>query len=159
MRILDFAHAASAAIRIGEAVRAAGGGLPTTWLEGVLQRLKHQGPAKHLARLTARYPSEASQEKLSYLQKRQAHMQYPTYQEAGWLFGSGSVEIGPASFGEHGCIGCLTQLFTLPARPPLVVLALAIPGTHLFSDALLPPLRFQERLVQKMNRTRSLKRG
>jgi hypothetical protein len=32
------------------------------------------------------------QEKLTYLQKREAHMQYPTYQEAGWPIGSGSVE-------------------------------------------------------------------
>jgi hypothetical protein len=95
VRILDFAHAASAVSDLGEAVRAAGGRLPAKWLEGVLHRLKHQGPSrvlKHLARLTARYPSEASQEKLSYLQKREAHMQYPTYQAAGWPIGSGSVE-------------------------------------------------------------------
>jgi hypothetical protein len=95
VRILDFAHAASAVSDIGEAVRAAGGRLPAKWLEGVLHRLKHQGPPrvlKHLAWLTARYPSEASQEKLSYLQKREAHMQYPTYQAAGWPIGSGNVE-------------------------------------------------------------------
>ncbi len=95
LRILDFAHAASAISEIGEAVRAAGGRLPTTWLEGVLHRLKHQGPQrvlKHLARVVARYPSEASQEHLTYLQKREAHMQYPTYQAAGWPIGSGSVE-------------------------------------------------------------------
>jgi hypothetical protein len=95
VRILDFAHAASAVSDIGEAVRAAGGRLPAKWLEGVLHRLKHQGPSRvltHLAWLTARYPSEASREKLSYLQKRKAHMQYPTYQAAGWPIGSGSVE-------------------------------------------------------------------
>jgi hypothetical protein len=95
VRILDFAHAASAVSDIGEAVRAAGGRLPATWLEGVLHRLKHQGPQRvltHLARLTARYPSEASQEKLSYVQKRETHMQYPTYQQAGWPIGSGNVE-------------------------------------------------------------------
>src|SRR6266581_3813419 len=95
LRILDFAHAASAVSDIGEAVRGAGGRLPTSWLEGVLHRLKHQGPARvltHLAWLTARYPSEASQEKLNYLQKREAHMQYPTYQAAGWPIGSGNVE-------------------------------------------------------------------
>ncbi len=95
VRILDFAHAASAVSDIGEAVRAAGGRLPAKWLEGVLHRLKHQGPQRvltHLARLTARYPSEASQEKLTYLQKREAHMQYPIYQAAGWPIGSGSVE-------------------------------------------------------------------
>ncbi len=95
VRILDFAHAASAVSDIGEAVRAAGGRLPATWLEGVLHRLKHQGPdrvLKHLAWLTDRYPSEASQEKLSYVQKRETHLQYPTYQQAGWPIGSGSVE-------------------------------------------------------------------
>ena len=95
VRILDFAHAASAVSDIGEAVRATGGRLPATWLEGVLHRLKHQGPARvltHLAWLTARYPSPLAQEKLTYLQKREAHMQYPIYQAAGWPIGSGSVE-------------------------------------------------------------------
>ena len=55
----------------------------------------HQGPARvltHLAWLAARYPSPLLREKLTYLQKREAHMQYPTYQAAGWPIGSGSVE-------------------------------------------------------------------
>ena len=46
----------------------------------------------HLSWLAARYPNPTIQEKLTYLQKREAHMQYPTYQEAGWPIGSGSVE-------------------------------------------------------------------
>lgn len=95
VRILDFAHAAEYINEIGQAVRAAGGRLPATWLDGVLHRLKHQGPARvlsHLAWLAARYPSPLMQEKLTYLQKREAHMQYPTYQAAGWPIGSGSVE-------------------------------------------------------------------
>jgi hypothetical protein len=95
VRILDFAHAAEYVNEIGQAVRAAGGKLPGKWLEGVLHRLKHQGPHRvliHLACLAARYPSAAVQEKLTYLQKREAHMQYPTYQQAGWPIGSGSVE-------------------------------------------------------------------
>ena len=95
VRILDFAHAASRISDIGEAVRAAGGRLPANWLTAVLHRLKHQGPQRvliHLARVTARYPSPAAQEHLSYLQKREVHMQYPTYQAAGWPIGSGSVE-------------------------------------------------------------------
>jgi len=95
VRILDFAHAAEYISAIGQAVQAAGGRLPARWLEGVLHRLKHQGPARvlrHLAWLAARYPSPLMQEKLTYLQKREAHMQYPTYQEAGWPIGSGSVE-------------------------------------------------------------------
>jgi hypothetical protein len=95
VRILDFAHAAEYVNEIGQAVQAAGGRLPARWLEGVLHRLKHQGPErvlKHLAWLAARYPSPLMQEKLTYLQKREAHMQYSSYQKAGWPIGSGSVE-------------------------------------------------------------------
>jgi hypothetical protein len=95
VRILDFAHAAEYINEIGQAVQAAGGRLPTRWLEGVLHRLKHQGPERvltHLSWLAARYPSPLLQEKLTYLQKREAHMHYPTYQSAGWPIGSGSVE-------------------------------------------------------------------
>ncbi len=95
VRILDFAHAAEYVNEIGQAVQAAGGRLPAKWLEGVLHRLKHQGPHRvltHLAWLAARYPNPHIQEKLAYLQKREAHMQYPTHQAAGWPIGSGSVE-------------------------------------------------------------------
>jgi hypothetical protein len=95
VRILDFAHAAEYVNEIGQAVQAAGGRLPAGWLQGVLHRLKHQGPVRvlrHLNWLAARYPSSTMQEKLTYLHKREAHMQYPTYQEAGWPIGSGSVE-------------------------------------------------------------------
>jgi hypothetical protein len=95
VRILDFAHAAEYVNEIGQAVQAAGGRLPAHWLEGVLHRLKHQGPERvltHLRWLATRYPSSTIQEKLAYLQKREAHMQYPTYQQAGWPIGSGSVE-------------------------------------------------------------------
>src|SRR6266567_2102723 len=95
IRILDFAHAAEYLNEIGQTVQAAGGRLPAWWFEAVRHRLKHQGPArvlKHLSRLAVRYPSPGVQEKLAYLQKREAHMQYPAYQQAGWPIGSGSVE-------------------------------------------------------------------
>lgn len=95
VRILDCPHAAEYVHVIGQAVEAAGGRLPTKWLQGVLHRLKHHGPERvlaHLAFLAARYPSPAIQEALAYLQKREAHMQYPLYQQAGWPIGSGSVE-------------------------------------------------------------------
>jgi len=95
VRILDFAHAAEYVHEIGQAVQAAGGRLPARWLEGVLHRLKHQGPQRvltHLNWLGAHSPSPVVQEKLTYLQKREARMQYPTYQQAGWPIGSGSVE-------------------------------------------------------------------
>jgi hypothetical protein len=94
VRILDFAHAAEYINDIGQTVQAAGGRLPAHWLEGVLHRFRHQGPArvlKHLVWLTARYPSPLMQDKVTYIQKREAHMQYPAYQEAGWPIGSGSV--------------------------------------------------------------------
>jgi hypothetical protein len=95
VRILDFPHAAEYISEIGEAVRAVGGRLPADWLTGVLHRLKAEGPARvlrHLAWLAAHFPSSLIQEKLAYLQKREAQMQYPTYQQTGWPIGSGSVE-------------------------------------------------------------------
>ena len=95
VRILDFAHAAEYVNEIGQAVQAAGGRLPARWFEGVLHHFRHQGPErvlKHLSWLAARYPSPIIQENLAYLHKREAHMQYPTYQAAGWPIGSGSVE-------------------------------------------------------------------
>src|SRR5258708_15494815 len=79
LRILDFAHAAEYVNEIGQAVPAAGGRLPATWLEGVLHRLKHQGPQrvlKHLTWLAARYPAPPPQEKLTYFQNREAPIQY-----------------------------------------------------------------------------------
>jgi hypothetical protein len=96
VRILDFAHAAQYISEIGEQVRARGGHLPANWLEGILHRLKHDGPRrvlKHLCWLLERFgPSVTLQGNLSYLLKREAQMQYPTYQAAGWPIGSGMVE-------------------------------------------------------------------
>ena len=59
VRILDFAHAAEYINDIGQAVQAAGGRLPARWFQGVLHRLKHQGPTRvlrHLRWLAAHYP-------------------------------------------------------------------------------------------------------
>ena len=95
VRILDFAHASQYINEIGQQVTVAGGRLPKCWLEGLLHRLKHEGPARvlrHLRWLAARYPSSAIQSNLAYLEKREGQMQYPTYQAAGWPIGSGSVE-------------------------------------------------------------------
>lgn len=95
VRILDFPHAAEYVSAIGEAVRASGRRLPSTWLDGVLHRLKHEGPArvlKHLSRLAERCQDPELDKKLRYLSTRQDLMQYPTYQQAGWPLGSGMVE-------------------------------------------------------------------
>lgn len=96
VRILDFAHASEYVHAIGEEVRMRGGHLPANWWEGVLHRLKHDGPTRvltHLGWLVKRFgPSATLQSNLSYLLKREAQMQYPTYQAAGWPIGSGMVE-------------------------------------------------------------------
>jgi hypothetical protein len=93
LRILDFAHAASYVYEIADKVREGGGHLPAKWVDGVLHRLKHEGPARvlrHVTRLARHYPQ--IQEQVTYLQKRRDLMDYPTYQQQGWPIGSGSVE-------------------------------------------------------------------
>jgi hypothetical protein len=87
------AHAASYLWEIAKKVREAGGHLPAKWADGVLHRLKHDGPSRllrHLSHLAVRYP--AIQEQVNYLQKRKPLMDDPTYQQQGWPSGSGSVE-------------------------------------------------------------------
>ncbi len=93
VRILDFAHAASYVYEIADKVREGGGHLPAKWVDGVLHRLKHEGPARvllHVTRLARCYPQ--IQEQVTYLQKRRELMDYPTYRASGWPIGSGSVE-------------------------------------------------------------------
>ena len=85
LRILDVAHAASYLCEIAAKVREAAGHLPAKWEDGVLRRLKHEGPARllrHLSRLSVRYGQ--IQEQVNYLQKRQQLMDYPRYQQQGW---------------------------------------------------------------------------
>jgi hypothetical protein len=96
VRILDFAHAAEYVSAMGQLATEAGSVMGPTWLEQQLHDLKHEGPKPVLIQLRllpARYPTVALlREKLAYLEKREAHMQYPTYHEAGWPIGSGMVE-------------------------------------------------------------------
>jgi hypothetical protein len=96
VRILDFAHAAQYVSAMGQAVTEAGRVLAPTWLQERLQALKHEGPQHVLSELRswqAQHPTVTLlSEKLAYLEKREAHMQYPAYQEAGWPIGSGIVE-------------------------------------------------------------------
>ena len=96
IRVLDFAHAAEYISAMGQAASEVGSVLGPTWLQERLHELKHQGPQpvlSELRNLQTHSPQLAVLgEKLAYLEKREAHMQYPTYQEAGWPIGSGSVE-------------------------------------------------------------------
>jgi hypothetical protein len=97
VRILDFAHAAEYVHEIGEAVRATGRHLPARWLQGVLHRLKHDGPdrvLKHVQWLAERINDPEVQKKERYLSSRREQMDYPTFQRAGWPIGSGIVESG-----------------------------------------------------------------
>ena len=96
VRILDFPHAAEYVSAFGQAVSQAGGKVTTDWLDEQLHRLKHEGPQALLAdlrALQAKHPEvELLREHLTYLSKREGHMQYPTYQADGWPIGSGIVE-------------------------------------------------------------------
>jgi hypothetical protein len=95
LRILDFPHAAEYVSAMGELVRARGHHLPKKWLDGVLHRLKHEGPdrvLRHLSRLCQRCLSPEADKKLHYLSLRREMMHYPTFQQAGWPIGSGMVE-------------------------------------------------------------------
>jgi hypothetical protein len=98
VRILDFPHAGEYVSKIGIAIW--GEGKPETqlWRKERLKRLKYKGPGKLLAELRALPASHPELEELAgwlaYLEKREAHMQYPVYQEQGLPIGSGAVESG-----------------------------------------------------------------
>jgi hypothetical protein len=95
-RILDFPHAAQRICQIGEAVLGADHASLPAWQTRQLHQLKHDGPQRVLESLRTFAAAQANvplvAENLAYLEKRQAQMQYPTFQEAGWPLGSGSVE-------------------------------------------------------------------
>jgi len=96
VRVLDFPHAAGYVAQIGAAIW--GADTPTTkkWLTHQLHQLKHEGPSAvlpELRALTEAHPEIPKlAEHLAYLEKREAHMQYPIFQACGWPIGSGSVE-------------------------------------------------------------------
>jgi hypothetical protein len=96
VRILDFAHAAEHLGEVAQAAKEAGSALGDDWLSKQLHELKHQGPSQVLAQVRAlvtRHPEvKVLRDQLAYLEKRQAQMQYPAFQAAGWPIGSGSVE-------------------------------------------------------------------
>jgi hypothetical protein len=67
-------------------------------LDDQLHQLEHNGPAPVLAavrQLETPHPDQAViAGRLAYLEKREAHMQYPAFQAAGWPIGDGAVESG-----------------------------------------------------------------
>ena len=80
-RVLDFPHAAEYVAEIGQAVWGEGTETAQEWLDGQLHTLKHEGPTDVLAELrslTENHPERPELCKsLSYLEKREAQMQYP----------------------------------------------------------------------------------
>jgi hypothetical protein len=98
VRILDFAHAAEHISPLGEFLHGEQTSENKAWLHEHLHQLKHEGPTKLLSefqKLQRKHPTvELIRGNLAYLKKREAQMQYPTFQTQGWPIGSGIVESG-----------------------------------------------------------------
>jgi hypothetical protein len=98
VRILDFPHAGEHLSQVGQAVWGEGAPAAQAWLTDQLHQLKHDGPVPVLAavrQLGVAHPDQpAIAEHLAYLEKREPHMQYPTFQATGWPIGDGAVESG-----------------------------------------------------------------
>ena len=109
------AHAAHRCAAVRDLLVALGHPLPEQWIESLVHRLKHEGPDGVLKELEHLYQEvgkpEAMGEHVRYLRKREACMQYPAFQQAGWPIGSGMVESGnkrahaSTSRMEQECIG------------------------------------------------------
>jgi hypothetical protein len=98
VRILDFAHAAQRLSGMAQAVWGEGSPTASQWTKEHLHQLKHQGPEcllEEVRQLRCQHPHlEVLRENLGYLEKREAQMQYPLFQQQGWPIGSGMVESG-----------------------------------------------------------------
>jgi hypothetical protein len=96
VRILDFPHAGEHIHAVGQAHWGEGSAQAQAWLAEQLHELKHQGPAPVLSAVRCLVGAQPERHELAthlaYLEKREAHMQYPTFQAAGWPIGDGAVE-------------------------------------------------------------------
>ena len=96
VRILDFAHAAEYLTAIAQTSGANGPLLSPSQLVEVRHALKHAGPAAvlpHLRTLVATQPGNPDLAScLTYLESREAQLQYPQFVADGWPIGSGMVE-------------------------------------------------------------------
>jgi hypothetical protein len=97
-RVLDFPHAAGYVAQMGSAVWGDGTETTKEWLSKQLHTLKHEGPTGVLAELRTLVQEHPELpelgDSLAYLEKREAHMQYPMCLAQGWPMGSGAVESG-----------------------------------------------------------------
>jgi hypothetical protein len=98
VRILDLPHAGEHLTPVGQASFGEGSAEAQSWLKTQMHALKHDGPTAvvaEVARLVAAQPAAPDLAgHLAYLEKRTAHMQYPTFLAAGWPIGDGAVESG-----------------------------------------------------------------
>lgn len=96
VRILDFPHAAEHLSTIAQALCAENGVQKDIWLHEQLHQLKEKGASVVLATLRTQISQHAQRPELTtafaYLEKREAQMQYPTFQQEGWPIGDGAVE-------------------------------------------------------------------
>lgn len=98
VRVLDFPHAAEYVAAIGTALWGTETATAKEWLSKQLHTLKHEGPRDVLCELRTLVQDHPElpelSEPLAYLEKREAHMQYPACLAEGWPMGSGAVESG-----------------------------------------------------------------
>ena len=98
VRVLDFAHAVGYLHAIGQTMGPEGRLLSEQEVGQMAHDLKHVGPRGVLVtlrRLATTHPEAAELEtQVSYLETREAQMQYPQFVAAGLPIGSGSVESG-----------------------------------------------------------------
>lgn len=96
VRILDFPHASEYITAIGQMVGPQGELLSEVERSRLCHELKHHGPDAVLGMLRevveAHPKLEEAANKLAYLQKRVAQLDYPTFVAQGWPIGSGMVE-------------------------------------------------------------------
>lgn len=94
VRILDFPHAAERLSQVSQLIFEPDEA--KSWFEQQRHQLKHEGPSQlllNLEQLQSQHPQlPLIGEHLAYLQKREAQMNYPTFQAQGLPIGSGSVE-------------------------------------------------------------------
>lgn len=97
-RVLDFPHAAEYISAMGAAVWGPDSIAGAEWFATQRHCLKHQGAGAvlpELRTLTTAHPELPElADKLAYLEKREAQMQYPDFQARGWPIASGAVESG-----------------------------------------------------------------
>ena len=96
VRILDHPHAAEYITQIGQTLTSDGRLLSEAECARLRQELKQDGPDGVLAELRTVVAAHAElpevTKALAYLEKRQAHLNYPQFTAEGWPLGSGMVE-------------------------------------------------------------------